>query len=527
MKDNFLVVDIGSQSLRASVVSPKGEILAFSKQSYDTPFLSPEKGFAEQDVNYYLEELCKATGEIHEKQPELLESVIGMVVVVFRDSMVMLDKDKKPIRNAILWLDQRVTRLPKMQNFTWYEKVLFRLIGMTDAVRYNAERTPTYWIMDHEPENWKKLAYYCPLGAYFNYRITGHLAVSTADAVGHYPIDFKSGHWYSKHHPKQDVFHIPYDSLPELVPVSKVIGNVTEEFSSLSYIPKGLPVYACASDKACEVFGNGCTDKYSASISLGTACTIDVVDSVYKEPEQFLPTYEAPYPKAYDQEIQIYYGLLMTRWYLDNFGANDIMEAKELGIPVEEYLNQKIKDVPVGCDGLVLQPYWQPGLKRPNAKGSIIGFSNVHTRYHLYRAIYEGLAFALREGLDEIVKKTHQVPNYLVLSGGGSKSDQLNQIIADVFGIDCMISHQSESTTIGAAMAGFVDAGVYPSPEEAKKNMIVPGKMIHADEKNHAIYDKLYHNVYLKLYPSLKEVYNNCKDFALEEEQKEIAEKNK
>lgn len=516
MKDNILVIDIGTQSLRASIVSPKGKILAFSKQRYDVPFVSPEKGFAEQDVNYYLIELCKATKEIHESHGDLLDGVGGMIVDVFRDSTVILDENKEPIRNAILWLDQRVTRMDFNEYLKWYETILFKLIGMGDTVKYNAQRTPTYWLMRHEPDNWKKMRYYAPLGAYFNYKITGNLALSSADCNGHYPINFKTGKWFPRIHPKIDVFSIPMESLVPLVKVGDTIGKVTEEFSRLSMIPVGLPVFACGSDKACETLGNGCIDKTSASISLGTACTIEVVDDKYSEPEKFLPSYQAPYPGSYDLEVQIYCGLWMLQWYIKNFGHEDKEEAKRRNVSVEEILNEKIRDVPPGSDGLVLQPYWQPGLKRPNARGAIVGFSNVHTRYHLYKAIYEGLAFGLREGLDEIVRKIHKMPSYLVISGGGSNSKELCQIIADVFGLKCYISNEAESSTIGGAMAGLLDLQYYKTPEEAKKNMIQNGQCIQPDMSNHKIYDMLYKKVYLKMYPSMKKVYQSSKNFYLD-----------
>ena len=516
MAHNILVVDIGTQSLRASVVSSRGEILSFSQKKYDPPFYSPEKGFAEQDVDYYLEQLCRATWDIESDHPGLLSTIEGMVVVPFRDSSVILDDNKKPIRRAILWMDQRVTRIPNMSNFKWYEKAIFGLIGMTDTVKYNSERTVTFWLMEHEKENWDKMRWFCPLGAYFNYKITGRLVVSTADCIGHYPIDFPHGKWFSRHHLKQNVFKIPYESLPELVKAGEVIGQVTDEFSQLSGIPAGTRVFASGSDKSCETFGNGCIDKYSASISLGTACSIDIVDTKYAEPEKFLPSYPCPYPGAFDQEIQIYNGLWMVKWFIENFGHEDQLEARAKGVTTEEILNEKLKSVPAGCDGLVLQPYWQPGLKRPNAKGSIVGFSAVHGKYHLYRAIIEGIAFALREGMDEIVKKTHTKPSFITISGGGSASKEFCQIIADVFNIECYISPEKESSTIGGAMSGFLACGVFTSPQEAKDAMVMRGESVHPNAKNHEIYNKLYKKVYLKMYPSLKKVYENSKSFFLD-----------
>ena len=516
MNKNMLVVDIGTQSLRASVFDSKGQVIAFSQKKYDPPYYCPHDGYAEQDPDFYLSELCLATKEMYKANPSVFSHLDGFVMDGFRDSSVILDRDKKPIRNSILWLDQRVTVLPHECNLKWYEKALFKVIGMTDTVKYNAERTPSFWIKENEPHNWNKMAYYCPISAYFNYRITGNLVVSSADCIGHYPINFKKGIWLNKAHPKIDVFGIPPDKLPPLVPVGSVIGTITHAFSKSSEIPEGLPVFASGSDKACETFGNGCIDKNVASISLGTACTIDVVDSKYSEPETFLPSYQAPYKGYYNLEVQIYRGLWMVHWFIDNFGDADIKDAQKSGMTIENYLNKKIESIHPGCDGLVLQPYWGPGLKRPNAKGSIIGFSAIHTRYHLYRAIIEGIAFALREGLDEIIKKTHKKPDYLIVSGGGSNSVIFCQIVADVFGIDVHRAVDDQSSTLGAAMSGFISNQTFASPEEAVKSMVKTGQIIHYDKHNFETYDELYKKVYLKMYPSLKSIYNNCKHFYLQ-----------
>lgn len=520
MKDRLLVIDIGTQSLRASIVESDGNILAFSQQKYETPFFSPEEGFAEQDADYYMDKLAVATTELYNNSREELESVQAMVMVSIRDSSVILDENIKPIRPAILWIDQRTVRLKGDPNLKAYEKLMMSLVGMRDAARMNSERTPSFWIEKHEPENWKKMKYYVTLPAYFNYRITGNLVVSSADCAGHYPIKFKDGKWYPKNHFKYDIFHIPYDSLCPLVQPGDVIGMVSEEFSSLSHIPAGLKLLASGSDKSCETFGNGCIDKSAASISLGTACSIDVVDSKYSEPESFLPAYKAPYDGSYDLEVQIYRGLWMIHWYLENFGDNDKNDAKKEGISVEQFLDKKMREIRPGCDGLVLQPYWGPGLARPNAKGSIIGFSGVHTRFHLYRSLIEGIAFALREGLDIIMKKTHKVPDYIVISGGGSTSNIFCQIITDVFGIPCYKSYSAESSTMGGAMSGFMTLGVFKDAKEARDAMIKKGELFAVNEQNHQIYDQLYNDVYVKMYPALHKIFNRCKSFYLDTKEK-------
>ena len=515
MSKKVLVIDMGTQSLRASLVDSDRGILCHVQKKYDPPYFSVKKDYAEQEPDFYLRTLAEATKELRQSNEKEFLEAEGVVVVAFRDTSVILDADRRPIRPAILWLDQRTAKLKNLYNLKWYEKALFHAIGMYDTVKYNSMRTPSFWIQENEPENWKKMRYYVPLTAYFNFRMTGRLVVSSADCIGHYPVNFKKGTWFPAWHPKVDVFGIPMEALPPLVKPGTVIGTITEEFSKLSGIPTGLPLYASGSDKACETFGNGAIDSTVGSISLGTACTIDVVNDKYKEPETFLPSYGTPYPGGFDYEVQIYRGLWMVRWFSEQFGETDLVEARREGLSVEKFLDQKIASILPGSDGLVLQPYWGPGLKRPNARGSIIGFSGAHTRFHLYRAIVEGIGFALREGLDEIVKKTHRVPDYLVVSGGGSQSSLYMQILSDIFGMEVRQAENTEMTTIGAAMSAFLAQGVFSSPKKATERFSKTTNVYFPNPKNHRIYDLLYKKVYLNLYPSLKDIYKDCKDFYL------------
>lgn len=516
MDKTILVCDVGTQSLRCSIYDSNGETLIALKKKYEPAFFSPQDGFCEQDPNYYLNEIASCTNEFNQKNPELLGNISGMVITCFRDSSVILDENYMPIRPAILWLDQRVCRNPKLKGFKLIHKLAFKLIGMTDAIKFNYERSTPHWIEKNEPENWKKMKYFAPLPSYFNYKITGNFVISNADCIGHFPLNCKKGKYFPKGHFKYTLFGMPYESLPELVNVGDVIGEVSEEFSKLSNIPAGTKVYASGSDKACETFGNGCVNKVEGSISLGTACSIDVVDNVYKEPEAFLPSYPTPYRDCWAQEIQIYRGLWMINWFAENFGTIDIQNAKQKGISLEEYLTDEIAKIHPGSDGLVLQPYWGPGLLRPNAKGSIVGFSAVHGRFHLYRAMIEGIGFALRDGLEEIMKKTHIKPTYFVISGGGSQSELFCQIMADILDSTCYQAATTESSSLGAAMSGFMSMGVFSNKYDALKSMYKKGKEIKPNKDNVKVYDKLYNQVYKQLYPSLKKIYFKSKNFYLD-----------
>ena len=109
----------------------------------------------------------------------------------------------------------------------------------------------------------------------------------------------------------------------------------------------------------------------------------------------------------------------------------------------EQLLDELVAQVPPGAMGLVLQPYWSPGLKvpGPEAKGAVIGFGDVHTRAHLYRAILEGLAYGLREGKERLERRTGVDITELRVSGGGSQSDAVMQLSADIFGLPAIRPH--------------------------------------------------------------------------------------
>ena len=178
-----------------------------------------------------------------------------------------------------------------------------------------------------------------------------------------------------------------------------------------------------------------------------------------------------------------------------------------------------------GSDGLILQPYWGPGLGRPLAKGAIIGFYDVHTKFHLYRAIIEGIGFELKDGLNSIMRRSHNNVKYLTVSGGGSKSDAICQITSDLFNLPVYKSETSENSSLGCAISQFISLGEFSTLEEAKKNMVRYVKVFKPNKKAVEEYEELFKKaetpwdssvsrelfkkVYVNIYPSLKKSYKN------------------
>lgn len=514
----FLTIDFGTQSVRVGLFDKRGHQVAMEKEEYTPPYFSRLPNYAEQNADTYVEYLAKASRRLIKNNPDYIGRIVGATLSCFRDTAVLLDKDKKPLRPCILWLDQRMAENSKPLPF--FSRLAFRIVGMTDTANFNRARCVANWIRENEPETWKKVDKYVGISTYFVYRLTGNLMDCASALAGHYPINMKKQAWYPNpmHHLKGQIFGIEESMLPDLVPSGTLFGTITHEAHELTGLPEGLKLYSAGSDKSCETLGLGVIDTTNAAISYGTASTIETTRDCYAVSEPFLPGYPSCVPGYYNMDIQVYRGYWMINWFLKEFGGRS--DIPNLEGPSAADFDKKLPLVPPGCDGLVLQPYWGPPLSRPLAKGAIIGFSDSITQEHFYRAIVEGIGYALREGLEKFERKLHHRIPALRVSGGGSRSDEICQITADIFGKPVTRVQTYESSSLGAAIAGFLAAGEFSNLKEAVSAMVETQETFYPDAETHEKYNVLYENVYLKIYPHLKGIYREIKNFNFNEEKR-------
>jgi sugar (pentulose or hexulose) kinase len=168
-------------------------------------------------------------------------------------------------------------------------------------------------------------------------------------------------------------------------------------------------------------------------------------------------------------------------------------------------------EIPPGSSGLMLQPFWSPGVKvpGPEARGSIIGFRDHHGRAAIYRAIIEGLVYALKEGAQRTEKRTKHKIQSLIISGGGSQSHAAMQIAADVFNLPAQRPKTFETSSLGGAINGMVGLGVHADFKIAIREMTGIGEIFEPKQENVKIYKELYNRGYLKMYKKLKPIYRN------------------
>lgn len=500
-----LAYDVGTQSSRALLINQRGEILEKSQVKHKRPYFSSQPDWSEQEADYYYRNICQASREIKERAPELFGRIEAVSITTIRDTVVCVDKEGVPLRPAILWLDKRkASGKPEISQMI---RIALKAVGMENTANVQYQKSHCNWIRQNEPQIWEKTYKYLLLSGYLIFKLCGRMADSAASLVGHIPFDSQSRGWQKPGALTRPVFPVEEEKLCEVVEPGQVIGIITEEAARDSGLPVGMKLIASGSDKACEILGLGCTTQEKAAIGFGTTAMITFTIGRYLEPERFIPPYASIIKGRFTPEIEIFRGYWLISWFKKEFAEKEEKEAERLGVSAEELLNQRLKEISAGCDGLLFQPYFTPNITMPTARGAVVGFSDQHTRIHIYRAIIEGINFALMDGMKLMEKRAGHKFERIYLGGGGSQSDEICQITADMFGLPAVRTQTHEVTGLGCAMATFVGLGVFSDYEEAVASMVQEKDVFYPDMEQHRIYERLYTEVFRNIYGKLSGLY--------------------
>ncbi|MDZ5726259.1 FGGY-family carbohydrate kinase [Acetobacterium sp. K1/6] len=499
-KNSVLTIDCGTRGLRGILFDEQGNELAKSEELF-TGYYSKHFQWKEASPEMFWEALVKVVCELKVKQPDLFLTIRGMTVSCQRDVITVVDERGKPLRDFISWLDRR--ELTEPLPYPWPYDLLFKAIGFSGYAKSFSKTAHVNWIKVSEPDIWAKTHKVVFLSTYFLTRLTGNIADSRSNTAGHLPFDTKKKQWCGKYDVKSQILQMEPEKCYELTDSCEVIGKLTAEAAEITGLPVGLPIIASGTDKGCETLGVGALTPDIASISLGTQATVEITTKKYVELYPFYPAFAAVENDCYNPEVTIYHGFWMVDWYTKEF--LDQTDPKDIHEILEGYLEA----TPPGADGLIHQPYWGREAFRPEARGTFMGFSEGHDKRHLYRAIIEGLGYALLEGLKLIERKTKVPIQAVGLSGGGSRSDGVAQIMADVLNRPVYRVQTFETTGLGAAIATFVGLNHYPDIKTASKAMIRKSQIFEPNPKNVIKYTEIYNRLYKQLYRRVKPLYQS------------------
>ena len=190
--EQILAIDVGTQSVRALVFDAAGVLVAGTRIPIE-PYLSPHPGWAEQDPELYWRTLGDACRRVLADPAVRRDAIKGIAITTQRNTVVVTDERGRPLRPAIVWLDQRRTEgLPFIGGATG---LAFRALGLRDTIAGFMADCEANWLRANEPETWRGIGHYLLLGGFLVQRLTGRYVDSTASQVGYLPFDFKAQGW--------------------------------------------------------------------------------------------------------------------------------------------------------------------------------------------------------------------------------------------------------------------------------------------------------------------------------------------
>ena len=346
--DHLLALDVGTQSVRALVFDPRGELVARGRIPIE-PYVSPQPGWAEQDPDLYWRAIGDACAALWAGGVARPDAIAGVTLTTQRATVVVTDAAGAPLRPAIVWLDQRRAEgVPEIGGVTG---LAFRALRVRRTVAAFQADCEANWLQANEPATWSRIGRYLLLSGFLAHRLTGRFVDSLAAQVGYVPFDSKALAWAKPGDWRWQAAPIDPAWLPELVPPGGRLGELTAEAAGVVGLPAGTPVVAAAADKACEVIGSGALEPDIASLSYGTTATINTTQTRYVEAVPLVPPYPSAVPGAWSLEVQVYRGYWLVDWFKRQFGAHEVAQAEGLGVEPEALFDDLVRADRAGLDG--------------------------------------------------------------------------------------------------------------------------------------------------------------------------------
>jgi xylulokinase len=478
-------LDSSTTATKAVLIDEGGAVVGIGIAEYD--YSVPRPLWSEQDPALWWDGTIAAIRSVLATTGVAGDDVVAIGLTGQMHGAVLLDAAGEVLRPAILWNDQRTAdACDEIRRAVGPD----RLIAVTGNDALPGFTAPKLvWVRDHEPDVWARIAHVLLPKDYVRLRLTGAYALDKADGAGTILFDLAARDWSPE---ILAALGIDPAWMPPTFEGPAVTGTVTGDAAALTGLRAGTPVVAGGGDQSANAVGVGAVSVGTVALSLGTSGVV-------------FATTDRPTTDRRGQ-VHAFCHAVPGRWHLMTVmlsAAGSLRWFRDALAPGVAFgdLAAEAGDVPAGSDGLLFLPYLT-GERSPHpdplARGAFVGLTVSHDRRHLTRAVLEGVAYGLRDGLDQMIEAGMPEPTQVRASGGGTASAVWRQILADVLRTEIATVDTTEGAAYGAGLLAAVGAGWFPTVEAAAGALVTatpvasPGPDVARYTEAHAIYRDLY-----------------------------------
>lgn len=490
----FLGLDISTTATKALLMDERGQVVSTAAAPHTLQ--APQPLWSEQDpAEWWLATRSSIRSALLQAEVSG-EQVVGIGLTGQMHGLVLLDASGAVLRPAILWNDQRTqAQCDEIHRRIGRE----RFISITGNVALTGFTAPKIlWVQEHEPDTYAKAAHILLPKDYIRFKLTGEFAMDKADGSGTVLFDIGARDWSPSLLAELD---ITPNWLPTTFEGPDSTGRINKEAAEATGLAAGTPVVAGGGDQAAGAVGVGAVDPGIIALTLGTSGVVFAsTDKPLIEAQGRLHAFCHAAPATWHLMGVMLSAAGSLQWYRDTLAPN---------IPFEQLIRES-ENVPAGAEGLLFLPYLS-GERTPHpdplARGAFIGLTLRHTRAHMTRAVLEGVAFGLKDIFQLILRSGLGEVRQVRASGGGVKSLQWRQILANVIGVELVTVSTTEGAALGAALLAAVGHGVWPTVKDACTSVTKVTGSTPPNPAETALYKKPY-EIYRELYPAIMPSFN-------------------
>ena len=483
-------LDLGTTGARAVLADVSGTTLAVHESPYE--LRTPQPGWAEQSPEAWEQAAFRAMAAVA-AQAERADEVRAIGLTGQMHGLTLLDRQQRPLRDAILWCDLRTGPQRRQLEERLGVPTLIRHTGNLPLEGFQAPKL--VWVRRHEPGLLERTAHVLLPKDFIRLRLSGECWTDVSDASGTGYFDSAARRWSDA---MLDVLHIDSAWLPGIRESPQVAGRLTPAAAERLGLLPGIPIAAGAGDQPAGAVAAGVVAEGDAAVTIGSSGVVFAAASVYGA--------------APDGRVQVGAHALPERWYLmgvTQAAGLSLRWLRDTFMPGAAYtrLVAEADNSPPGSRGLLWLPYLQ-GERTPHldvdARGALVGLTTAHGRADVVRAVLEGVAFSLRDAA-QAIQSVGASTRRFKLAGGGARSPLWRQIVADVFNAPMRVEPEGRGPAFGAALLGAAAAGLFASVEEAVQATAAPGATVPPSDAGTVALGAAYAR-YRDLYPALADV---------------------